>query len=48
MKKLRKELAARLSNGETGLIIKFIKGVPRIIKNLEGSTSKPQDFLNSM
>jgi len=48
MKKLRDELAARSSNGETGLIIKFIKGVPRIVKNLEGSTSKPQDFLNSM
>lgn len=47
MRKLREELAARSSNGETGLIIKFIKGVPRNVKNAEVSTSKPQDFLNS-
>ncbi|KAL4118938.1 hypothetical protein QTP88_011816 [Uroleucon formosanum] len=30
MRKLREELAARSSNGETGLTIKLIKGVPRI------------------
>jgi len=48
MKKLREELAARLSNGKTDLIIKFIKGVPRIVKNAEVSTSQPQDFLSSV
>jgi hypothetical protein len=47
MRKLREKLAARSSNGETGLTIKFIKGVPRIVKNAEISNSKPQDFLIS-
>ncbi|KAL4127541.1 hypothetical protein QTP88_011708 [Uroleucon formosanum] len=47
MRKLREELAARSSNGETGLTIKFIKGVPRIVKNAEVSNSKPQNFLIS-
>ncbi|KAL4104571.1 hypothetical protein QTP88_019866 [Uroleucon formosanum] len=47
MRKLHEELAACSSNGETGLTIKFIKGVPRIVKNSEVSNSKPQDFLIS-
>ncbi|KAL5239425.1 hypothetical protein ACI65C_006835 [Semiaphis heraclei] len=32
MKKLREELASRTNNGETGLTIKFQRGVPKIIK----------------
>ncbi|KAG8260446.1 hypothetical protein J6590_097228 [Homalodisca vitripennis] len=31
-KNLRSTLAARISNGEQDLIIKFIKGIPKIVK----------------
>lgn len=31
MKKLRENLASRFSNGENGLTIKFIEGVPKIV-----------------
>jgi hypothetical protein len=45
MKKLREELVARTLNSEIGLVIKFIKGIPKIVKNTEVSRSKPQHFL---
>lgn len=35
MKRLRDELALRSSNGEDELIIKFVKGVPKIVKKSE-------------
>lgn len=31
MKRLKDELEARLKKGETNLIIKYVKGVPKII-----------------
>lgn len=35
MLKLREQLATRSSNGENGLTIKFVRGVPKIINKTE-------------
>lgn len=46
MKKLREELASRTNNGETGLTIKFQRGVPKIIKIMGASNSQSQNSQN--
>jgi len=46
MKKLRDELAARISNGETGLTIKFFKGTPKIVPISNMKQANSQNFLN--
>jgi hypothetical protein len=46
MKKLRDELAARISNGEAGLTIKFFKGTPKIVPISNIKQTNSQHFLN--
>jgi len=46
MKKLRDELAARISNGETGLTIKFFKDTPKIVPISIVKPDSSQNFLN--
>lgn len=42
MKKLREELSTRISSGEQGLTIKFVKNVPKIVKLSEKSDNNSQ------
>lgn len=46
MKKLREELASRTSDGETGLTIKFQRGVPKIVKITSAPNTQPQNSKN--
>lgn len=40
MKKLREELTSRTNNGETGLTIKFPRGVSKIVKIINTPNTK--------
>jgi Holliday junction resolvase RusA-like endonuclease len=49
MKSLKEELMTRTNNGETGLTIKFIKAIPKIviIATLSNILNNKQHFLTS-
>lgn len=46
MKKLHDELAACISNDETGLTIKFFKDIPKIVPISIAKQASSQNFLN--
>lgn len=50
MKSLKEELVLRSNNGESGLTIKFIKGIPKIVNiaSVSKTQNNNQHFLISM